>query len=101
MARWGQLTAMAADSNCARMAFEADLRPREHYLALVFNSAQDMMLLGKVEPDMLFRIVSVNRPYVDTSRHHCASRSSRSSGSVTIARLPSRARGQSFSGRSQ
>ena len=59
---------MAADHPSARLAFETDLRTREQYLALVFNSARDMMLLGKVEPGALFRIVSVNRPYVETIR---------------------------------
>jgi two-component system cell cycle sensor histidine kinase/response regulator CckA len=59
---------MAADTRNPRAALAADLRTREQYLALVFNSARDMMMLARVEPGVLFRIVSVNRPYVETIR---------------------------------
>ncbi|HWA24280.1 MAG TPA: PAS domain S-box protein [Lacunisphaera sp.] len=59
---------MPADVAKSRAALEADLRTREQYLALVFNSARDMMLLARVEPAVLFRVVSVNRPYLDTVR---------------------------------
>src|SRR4051812_7051997 len=52
----------------SRAALDADSRTREQYLALVFNSARDMMLLARVEPGVLFRIISVNRPYVETIR---------------------------------
>ncbi len=40
----------------------------EHQLALVFNSARDMMLLARVDPAVVFRVVSVNRTYLETVR---------------------------------
>ena len=40
----------------------------EHQLALVFNSARDMMLLARVEAGVLFRVISVNRTYLETVR---------------------------------
>ncbi|HEX2862596.1 MAG TPA: PAS domain S-box protein, partial [Lacunisphaera sp.] len=47
---------------------EAEPRLQERHLAMIFNSARDMMLLAKVEPTGLFRVVSVNRPYLETVR---------------------------------
>ncbi len=49
-------------------AIEAQLRTREQQLAMVFNSARDMMLFAQVEPGVVFRVVSVNRRYLETVR---------------------------------
>jgi PAS domain S-box-containing protein len=46
----------------------ARLDPEHQLLTLVFNSARDMMLLARVEPGELFRVVSVNRTYLETIR---------------------------------
>ena len=47
---------------------EPGLRAREEHLAMAFNSALDMMMLIKVEPDVVLRIVSVNRTYLEKIR---------------------------------
>jgi two-component system, cell cycle sensor histidine kinase and response regulator CckA len=52
----------------AMAGIQAGLKDKEHHLAMVFNSARDMMLLAKVEPGVLVRIVSVNRTYIETVR---------------------------------
>ena len=39
---------------------------REEYLSMVFNSSREMMLFAKIEPGSLFRVVSVNRKYIET-----------------------------------
>ncbi len=44
---------------------EQRLRVRERQLAMIFNSSRDMMMLVKVEPGVLFRVVSVNREYLN------------------------------------
>jgi hypothetical protein len=41
---------------------------REEYLSMVFNSSREMMLFARIEPGTLFRVVSVNRSYVETIR---------------------------------
>ncbi len=46
----------------------ARLDPEHQLLTLVFNSARDMMLLARVEPGVLFRVISVNRTYLETIR---------------------------------
>ena len=43
---------------------EQRLRVQERQLAMIFNSSRDMMMLVKVEPGVLFRVVSVNREYL-------------------------------------
>ncbi len=49
-------------------ALLAELRTQAQHLAMIFNGARDMMMLAKVEPGQLFRVVSVNRPYIETIR---------------------------------
>ncbi len=43
---------------------EQRLRVQERQLATIFNSSRDMMMLVKVEPGVLFRVVSVNGEYL-------------------------------------
>jgi PAS domain S-box-containing protein len=43
---------------------EQRLRVQERQLAMIFNSSRDMMMLVRVEPGVLFRVVSVNREYL-------------------------------------
>ena len=54
---------MPADPNMSK-AVQQRLRVQERQLAMIFNSARDMMMLVKVEPGVLFRVVSVNREYL-------------------------------------
>ncbi|MES1166981.1 MAG: PAS domain S-box protein, partial [Pseudomonadota bacterium] len=60
------MNAGSTSSSSARQA--ARLDPEHQLLTLVFNSARDMMLLARVEPGELFRVVSVNRTYLETIR---------------------------------
>jgi two-component system, cell cycle sensor histidine kinase and response regulator CckA len=62
-----RIALMPADSSNPS-AIGAELRTQKLHLEMVFNSARDMMMLAKVEPGQLFRVVSVNRPYVETIR---------------------------------
>ena len=55
---------MPADPDMTN-AVEQRLRVQERQLAMIFNSARDMMMLVKVEPGVLFRVVSVNREYLN------------------------------------
>ncbi len=41
---------------------------RDRLLSLAFNSARDMMLLARVEPGPTFRVLAVNRQYLETVR---------------------------------
>jgi two-component system cell cycle sensor histidine kinase/response regulator CckA len=51
-----------------RTAIEAELRTQKLHLEMIFNSARDMMMLAKVEAGEVFRVVAVNRPYVESIR---------------------------------
>ncbi|AOS43352.1 Blue-light-activated protein [Lacunisphaera limnophila] len=46
----------------------AALRTQKLQLELIFNSARDMMLLAEVDATDLIRVVTVNRPYLETVR---------------------------------
>jgi len=48
-----------------RRKAQAALRESERQLALILNNATDMMLLCKVEPGGVFRVMSVNRTYLN------------------------------------
>ena len=70
----------------------AALGESEARLSLIFNSARDMMALVRVEPGPLFRVMSVNRAYLETMRRagvdvqeaDLAGRSRKSSGFFSL-----------------
>ncbi len=45
-----------------------DAETREQLLGMVFDRARDMMVLSKVDPEELFRVVSVNDSYLQVAR---------------------------------
>ena len=50
-----------------RVEAEVERRESENRLSIVFNNTKDLQLLWSVEPDSEFRILAVNRPYIETA----------------------------------